>query len=91
MVGGIADDSLRHGFLRMEVFLGGWQAVAVFDLFLAMIFSKFHAKRKVGKRPFSVCFLPSPLTGVSFIGGELRMMARIEKKVGTPSKNIEMC
>jgi len=55
----------------MEVFLGVWQPVAAFDLFLAMLFGKFHAKRKVGKRPFSVCFLPSPLTGVSFIGGAL--------------------
>ena len=56
MVGGLADDSLRHGFLRMEVFLGGWQAVAVFDLFLAMLFCKFHAKRKVGKKAFFSLF-----------------------------------
>jgi len=40
----------------MEVFLGVWQAVAVFDLFLAMLFCKFHAKRKVGKKAFFSLF-----------------------------------
>ena len=62
MVGGLADDGLRHGFLRMEVFLGGWQAVAVFDLFLAMLFRKFHAKEKNRKKAFFqpvFCHLPS--------------------------------
>jgi len=40
----------------MEVFLGVWQAVAAFGLFLAMLFSKFHAKRKSRKKAFFSLF-----------------------------------
>jgi len=44
----------------MEVFLGDGKQLPSLTFFLQCSFASFMPKEKSEKRPFSVCFLPSP-------------------------------